>query len=58
MAGFLYEAAMADERVPRKPIPAAPSQLKQQRLKLETEKEHRQRERDARQVLDTKAYGI
>ncbi|MBT1062714.1 M20/M25/M40 family metallo-hydrolase [Bowmanella sp. Y26] len=58
MAGFLYEAAMADERMPRKPIPAAPSKLKQERQQLETEKERRTRERDARQALDTKPYGI
>ena len=55
MAGFLYEAAMADEMMPRKPMPTAPSKVQQQRKDLETEKERRLREQEAKKALDTKA---
>lgn len=55
MAGFLYEAAMADDMMPRKPMPTAPSKVQQQRKDLETEKERRLREQEAKKALDTKA---
>ncbi len=55
MAGFLYEAAMADDMMPRKPMPTAPSKVQQQRKDLETEKQRRLREQEAKKALDTKA---
>ncbi|OBP16758.1 hypothetical protein A5320_05120 [Rheinheimera sp. SA_1] len=54
MAGFLYEAAMADKKLPRKPMPTAPSEVQQQRLDLETEKERRTRELEGKKALETK----
>lgn len=54
MAGFLYEAAMADKKLPRKPMPTAPSPVQQQRLDLETEKERRTRELEGKKALETK----
>jgi carboxypeptidase Q len=54
MAGFLYEAAMADKKLPRKPMPTAPSPVQQQRLDLETEKERRTRELEGKRALETK----
>ncbi|MBU1438379.1 MAG: M20/M25/M40 family metallo-hydrolase [Gammaproteobacteria bacterium] len=55
MAGFLYEAAMADKKLPRKPMPTAPSAVQQKRLDLESEKDRRARERDGKRALETKS---
>jgi hypothetical protein len=46
---------MADDMMPRKPMPTAPSKVQQQRKDLETEKERRLREQEAKKALDTKA---
>jgi hypothetical protein len=54
MAGFLYEAAMANKKVPRKPMPTPPSEVQQQRLDLESQKERRTRELEAKRALETK----
>ena len=56
LAGFLYEAAMADVRIPRKPMPTKPSDLTQKKKDLEAEQARRKRERDARKAIDTKPY--
>jgi carboxypeptidase Q len=53
MAGFVYEAAMADKILPRKPIPQEPSELQRQKAKMEADKERRKREREANKALDT-----
>jgi hypothetical protein len=47
LAGFLYKAAMADERMPRKPIPKDISDLQKQKMQLNIEKSRIQREKDA-----------
>lgn len=54
MAGFLYEAAMSEQKMPRKPMPTPASAVKQQRLDLEAQKERRQRELDGKKALETK----
>jgi hypothetical protein len=54
MAGFLYEAAMADKKLPRKPMPIPPSEVQQQRLDLESQKERRTRELEGKRALETK----
>lgn len=54
MAGFLYKAAMADERMPRKPMPTDATPLQQKEAKLRTEKERAKRLRDANKALATK----
>ena len=56
MAAFLYNAAMADERVPRKPMPQAPSSLQQRKLEKKVEKARRKREREANKGVDTERY--
>ena len=55
MAGFLYEAAMADKMLPRKPMPTPPSKVQQQQKDLEAAKERRLRELEGKKALDTKA---
>ncbi|WP_306523414.1 M20/M25/M40 family metallo-hydrolase [Rheinheimera sp.] len=55
MAGFLYEAAMAEKKLPRKPMPTAPSKVQQQQKDLEATKERRLRELEAKKALETKA---
>jgi hypothetical protein len=47
MATFAYEAAMAESRVPRKPIPTAPSELEQQQEEEKARKRQRAKERKA-----------
>jgi len=54
MAGFLYEAAMAKDKMPRKPMPTPASAVKQQRLDLEAQKERRKRELEGQKALATK----
>jgi hypothetical protein len=56
MASFIYNAAMADERIPRKPMPTEPSWLQQQKTERAVEKARRLRERDGNKALDTKPY--
>ncbi len=47
MATFVYKAAMADKRIPRKPTPTAPSELEQQQEKEKADKRQRAKERKA-----------
>jgi carboxypeptidase Q len=47
LAGFLYKASMADERIPRKPIPQDMSDLQKQKMHLNIEKSRIKREIDA-----------
>ena len=47
MAGFLYKASMADERMPRKPIPQDISELQKKKIQLKIEKSRIKREKDA-----------
>jgi Zn-dependent M28 family amino/carboxypeptidase len=47
LAGFLYKAAMAEERMPRKPIPKDISDLQKQKMQLNIEKSRIKREKDA-----------
>ncbi|WP_299078139.1 M20/M25/M40 family metallo-hydrolase [uncultured Paraglaciecola sp.] len=47
MAGFIYQASMADERMPRKPIPQDISELQKQKMQLNIEKERIKREKEA-----------
>jgi hypothetical protein len=56
MAAFLYNAAMADELVPRKPMPKEPSNFMQRKLKQKIEKARRKREREANKDVDTQRY--
>jgi carboxypeptidase Q len=56
MAGFVYRAAMADAKLPRKPMPKEPSELIKKRKQLETDKKRRKRERDGNRKVDTKNY--
>ncbi len=53
MAGFLYEAAMAEHKVPRKPMPVAPSDAVQQRKTLDSNKQQRKETLDAQQTLES-----
>jgi hypothetical protein len=55
LAGFLYKAAMAEERMPRKPMPKDISKLQKQKLKLKSEKARKKREKDANKSLATNA---
>ena len=57
MAGFLYEAAMADKPMPRKPMPLKPTTNQQRKFEEKGAKERRDRERDAKQDLDMRPYG-
>lgn len=52
MAAFVYQAAMRDEVLPRKPMPKAPSKLQKEQMQLKSEKERRKRERDALRALE------
>jgi len=56
MAGFLYKAAMAQERMPRKPMPTEASELQQRKAELKMKKVRAKRERDANKAIETKAY--
>ncbi len=53
MAGFLYEAAMADKKLPRKPMPTPASTVQQQRQDLESQKERRKAELEAKSTLES-----
>ncbi|NQY64714.1 MAG: M20/M25/M40 family metallo-hydrolase [Alteromonadaceae bacterium] len=55
LAGFLYEAAMADERMPRKPMPKEISDLQKKKLKLRTEKLRNRRKVEANRNLERNA---
>ncbi|WP_371375233.1 M20/M25/M40 family metallo-hydrolase [Thalassotalea aquiviva] len=55
MAGFVYQAAMADDGVPRKPMPTKPSKLQLQKMAEKSQKERRKRERDANRALETQS---
>ncbi|MEW6992316.1 M20/M25/M40 family metallo-hydrolase [Colwelliaceae bacterium 6441] len=46
LAGFLYKAAMAEERMPRKPMPKEISALQQKKLQLKADKARSKREID------------
>ena len=52
LAHFLYQAAMMDERMPREPIPVAPSQRQLDKAAEAAEKTRRARERSANRSLD------
>lgn len=56
MAAFVYKAAMADERMPRKPMPTEPSELQQQKAKIKAEKARAKRLRDGNKALETKPF--
>jgi ATP-dependent Clp protease ATP-binding subunit ClpA len=47
LAGFLYKAAMAEKRMPRKPMPQDLSELQKQKMQLNIEKARIKREKDA-----------
>lgn len=53
MAGFLYEAAMAEHQVPRKPMPQRASDVVQQQRDLESNKQQRKELNEARQTIDS-----
>lgn len=53
MAGFLYEAAMAEHKVPRKPMPQRASDVVQQQRDLESNKQQRKELTEARQTIDS-----
>jgi len=53
MAGFLYEAAMAEKKLPRKPMPQPASDVVQQQRDLDSQKQQRKELGEARQVLDS-----
>jgi len=52
LAGFLYQASMADERMPRKPMPQDISNLQKDKLKLKAEKARIKRTIDANKALE------
>ena len=56
MAAFLYNAAMADERMPRKPMPVGPTARQQRKIDQKVEKARRKRERKANRANDTERY--
>jgi len=53
MAGFLYEAAMSDKKLPRKPMPTPASAVQQQQQDLDSQKEHRKAELEAKRTLES-----
>ncbi len=53
MAGFVYQAAMSDDGIPRKPMPTKPSELQLKKMAEQSKKERRKRERDANRSLET-----
>lgn len=53
MAGFLYEAAMSDKKLPRKPMPTPASAVQQQLQDLESQKEQRKAELEAKRTLES-----
>jgi hypothetical protein len=56
MAGMLYEAAMADKPMPRKPMPQPASSVVQQERDLASDKQQRREINDAKQTLES--YGV
>jgi carboxypeptidase Q len=46
MAGFLYKAAMAEQRMPRKPMPKEISALQKKKLALKSDKVRIKRDKD------------
>jgi hypothetical protein len=52
LAGFLYNAAMAENKMPRKPMPTEPSVLIKKQQQKDMEKELRRRQRDGNKLLD------
>lgn len=52
LAGFLYQASMADERMPRKPMPQDISTLQKEKLKLKADKARIKRTIDANKSLE------
>lgn len=52
MAAFVYQAAMRDDVLPRKPMPQGPSKLQKEQMQLKSDKERRKRERDALRALE------
>ena len=56
MAGFVYKAAMAENRMPRKPMPKEESAVIRKIKAQEVEKARRIRERDAHKAMDIKRY--
>lgn len=52
LAGFLYQASMADERMPRKPMPQDISTLQKDKLKLKADKARIKRTIDANKALE------
>ena len=55
LAGFLYEAAMADERMPRKPMPKDISALQKKKLKLKAKKVRNERQISANRDIERNA---
>jgi len=51
LAGFLYEAAMADERMPRKPMPTELSELQKNKLQNKMKKERIKRAKESNKSL-------
>ncbi len=56
LAAFLYNAATMSERMPREPMPVAPTAAEQERAKREADNARRKRERDAHKNLDAKKF--
>jgi len=52
LAGFLYNAAMAENRMPRKPMPTEPSEFIQKQQQKDLQKELRNRQREGHKLLD------
>ena len=56
LAGFLYQASMADQRLPRKPLPVEPSESMKKKKELLSKKARRERTRNANKALDANSY--
>jgi hypothetical protein len=52
LAGFLYKASMADERMPRKPMPRDISNLQKQQMKLKANKARKNRDKEGNKNLE------
>jgi len=55
LAGFLYKAAMADERMPRKPMPQDISKLQKRKMQLKSDKARKKRSKDGNKKLEINA---
>jgi len=51
LAGFLYKASMADERMPRKPMPQDISNLQKKKFELKAKKDRKRREKSVNRNL-------